>query len=323
MRSSSLHLIAVLTLTISSLAADTPALRQTFSLPSGVSVSFTAVSPNGQRVAAACKDANIRVWDVSSPSPKSTLDLNGEHLVVLSFSPDSSLLAAGSANGTLRIWDASGALQHELKLPAEIDAIAFSPDGTHIAVAPNGLPVEIRDLATNKLLASLPATFSGAAALAFSRDGRWLASADTDTEIRIFDARTLALHVRVTDLLLEPFALSFSPDGTRLMAGGADGVVTIIESDSGKIVKAFPKQAGNVIFGLCVAPDGKSVVAIYFNPDHITAPGRVLVWDTPTGLLRHTLTSNDAGFNGGDYARDGTLLLTSSSEKELKLWAAR
>jgi WD40 repeat protein len=323
MRSSSHHLVAVLTLAISSLAADTPTLRQTFPLPSEASVSFTAISPSGQRVAAACKDAKIRVWDVSSPSLKSTLDLNGEHLVVLSFSPDSSLLAAGSSNGTLRVWDASGTLQHELKLPAEIDAIAFSPDGTRIAVAPNGLPVEIRDLPTNKLLASLPATFSGAAGLAFSRDGRWLASADTDTEIRIFDARTLALHARVTDRLLEPFALAFSPDGTRLIAGGADGVVTVIESDTGKIVKAFPKQAGNVIFGLCAAPDGKSVAAIYFNPDHITAPGRILVWDTPTGSLRNAVSSTDSGFNGGDYARDGTLLLTSSSEKELKLWAAR
>jgi WD40 repeat protein len=322
MRSFLLRLITVVTLAVSTLAADRPALRQTFLLPPAVSIDFTAISPNGQQLAATCNDAKIRLWGVASGSLQNTFDLKGEHPSVLRFSPDGMLLAAGSTDGTLRVWDSKGSLRHDLKLPAEIDAIVFSPDGTRIAVAPNGLPIEVRDLGANKLLASLPATFSGSASLAFSRDGRWFASADTDTEIRIFDAHEFTLHARVTDLLLEPLALTFSPDGSRIIAGGADGIVTVIETNTGKILKTFPKQA-DVVFGLRASPDGKSVAATYFNPDQVSAPGRVLIWDVLSGSLRSTVSPAEGGFNGGDYAHDGTLLLTSSSEKELKIWAIR
>lgn len=320
MRSVFLHPVVIFALALSALAADTPALRQTISLPSGVSTTFAAISPNSRRIAAACSDAKIRVWDVTSGSLQITLDLNGERPNVMRFSPDSNLIAAGSTDGMLRLWDSSGALRYDLKFATEIDALAFSPDNTRIAVAPNGLPVEIRDLGANRVLASLPATFSGAASIAFSRDGRWFASADTDTEIRIFDARDFTLRSRVTDLLLEPLALTFSADGDRIMAGGADGVVSLIETNTGKIVKTFPKQT-DVLLALRSSPDGKSLAATYFDPNQVSAPGRVLIWDALSGSLRSTVPPAGSGFNGGDYTQDGTLLLTSSSEKELKIWA--
>jgi WD40 repeat protein len=320
MKSFRLSMVGLFTMALSALAADTPTLRQTISLPSGVSTRFAAISPNSRRIAAACSDSKIRVWDVPSGSLLITLDLNGERPNVLRFSPDSNLIAAGSTDGMLRLWDSSGALRDDLKFATEIDALAFSPDSARIAVAPNGLPIEVRDLGTNRVFASLPATFSGSASIAFSRDGRWFASADTDTEIRIFDARDFTLHSRVTDLLLEPLALTFSPDGNRIMAGGADGVVSLIETDTGKIVKTFPKQA-DVLLALCSSPDGKSLAATYFNPDQVSAPSRVLIWDALSGSLRSTVPPAGSGFNGGDYTQDGTLLLTSNSEKELQIWA--
>jgi len=322
MKSLFLHPVVIFTLAFSALTAEMPALRQTISLPSGVSTMFATISPNSHRIAAACSDSKIRVWDVTSGSLEITLDLNGERPNVLRFSPDSKLIAAGSTDGTLRVWDSSGTLRYDLKFATEIDALAFSSDSTRIAVAPNGLPIEVRDLGANKVLASLPATFSGSASIAFSDDGHWFASADTDTEIRIFDARDLTLRSRVTDLLLEPLALTFSSDGDHIMTGGADGVVSLIETSTGKIVKTFPKQT-DVVFALRSSPDGKSLAATYFNPDQVSAPGRVLIWDALSGSLRSTVPAAGSGFNGGDYAQDGTLLLTSSSEKELKIWSIR
>jgi WD40 repeat protein len=48
-----------------------------------------------------------------------------------------------------------------------------------------------------------------------------------------------------------------------------------------------------------------------------------LIWDAITGSLRSTVSTTEGGFNDGDYLHDGTLLLTSSSEKELKIWSIR
>src|SRR5579871_4953668 len=173
-------------------AADAPTLRQIMALPSGVRVNFVALSPAGNLVAAICSDHQIRLWDGASGALKATLNLGG-----------------GGWHGNLRVWNSSGALQHEYKFPARIDALAFAPKLDTIAVAPSELPLEVRTLAEGKLLASFPANFSGSIAIAFSPDGRWLASADSDTEVRVIDTAKLALHARSTDLLVEPLSVVF------------------------------------------------------------------------------------------------------------------
>lgn len=318
MRPSSLA--AVLLLISSALAADTPVLRQTISLPANVTISHTAVSPTGKLVAAACGDSKVRLWDVESGSLKSTLDLNGERPTIIQFSLGGEFLAAGGEGGTVRVWDASGALLHEYKVPAEVDSLALAPDLATIAIAPLERPIEVRSVVDGKLLASFPATFSGSAAVAYSPDGRWLASTDADTEIRIIDALSLTLHARLTDFLLEQFAIAFSSDSAHVITGGANGIVSLIDANSGKIAKAFPKRPA-VIFGLCAAPDGRSITSVYVNADDLTAPVRVFIWDTSSGSLRRTIPAADSGFNGGNYTLSNTLLLTSGSEKELKIWA--
>jgi len=312
--------VAVLVLAACSFASDRPTLRQTIALPAHVNVRVTAISPAGKLIAAACSDGKILLWDVASGTLKNTLDLSGEGLTALQFDRSGELLAAGGKEGSLRVWDSSGSLKHEYKLPAEVDAIAFSPDRSSIAAAPLERPVEVLSLADGKTLASLPATFGGSASIAFSPDGRWLATADVDTEVRIIDAHSFAVHARGTDFLLEPFALTFSPDSNRLMVGGADGVITVLDADTAKTVRAFPKQP-LVIFAICASPDGRSVAGAYFDANQITAPGVTLVWDASSGSSR--TVASETGFNGGNYLNDNTLLLTSGSEKELKVWADR
>jgi DNA-binding beta-propeller fold protein YncE len=312
--------VAALALVASSLAAEKPTLRQTIALAPALKLGKVAISPSGKQIAAATRDNKILLWDVASGTLKNTLDLNGERPAALQFASAGELLAAGGEKGTLRVWDSSGSLKREYKLPAEIDALAFAPDHSSIAVAPLERPVEVLSLADGKLLASLPASFGGSASVAFSPDGRWLATADVDTEVRIIDAHSFVVHNRFTDFALEPFALRFSSDSTQVVVGGADGIISIIDVNTAKTARTFPKQS-DVIFALCTSPDGRSVAGAYFDPNQITAPGRTLVWDISSGSSRTVIS--ETGFNGGDYLDDNTLLLTSGSEKELKVWAVR
>jgi WD40 repeat protein len=313
-------LFVALVLVASSQAAEKPTLRQTIALPPAVKLGTVAISPTGKQIAAATRDNKILLWDVASGALKNTLDLNGERPTALQFASAGELLAAGGEEGTLRVWDSGGSLKREYKLPAEIDALAFAPDHSSIAVAPLEKPVEVLALADGKVLASLPATFGGSASIAFSPDGRWLATADVDTEVRIIDAHSFAVHTRFTDFVLEPFALTFSSDSTHLVVGGADGIISIIDLNTTKTTRTFPKQS-EVIFALCASPDGRSVAGAYFDPNQITAPGRTLIWDTSSGSSR--TVASEIGFNGGNYLDDNTLLLTSGSEKELKVWTDR
>ena len=324
MRGWSAFLGAVLFLLTSGLFAQTLHPEKTITLPADVAVRFTAVSPTGSFVAGKCRDGKVRLWGLSSGEFVRTLELKAEQITApLRFSDDGRLLAAGGAGGTVRIWEIpSGNLEREFTVPAAVEAIAISPDRHLVAVAPLEAAVQVWDLTTGKRLADLQPAFSGSSALAFSPDGRWLVTADADTEIRIYDARNGALRSMIADFLLETFAVTFSADGKYILAGGADKTISMIDVLSGKVVRAFPKQSGVVQY-LLISRDGNSLAAAYSDPDDPRNPAPILIWDVATQAIRRTVLQPDVTPNGGEFLADGRLLLTSSSENQLRTWSVR
>jgi WD40 repeat protein len=70
----------------------------------GYTVTRTAVSPDGQRIAGAMDDRTVRLWDASG---KLLAILRGHSDLVMdvAFSPDGTRLASGSYDKTIRIWE--------------------------------------------------------------------------------------------------------------------------------------------------------------------------------------------------------------------------
>ena len=105
-----------------------------------------AFSPDRQTIAIARHDRlRVKVHEIElcdSRSLKSMTVLRGDAAVVstLSYSQDGSLVAAGGEDGTVVIWDATTAKQRRKAGvfrnadSKEMAAVAFSPDGTLLAV---------------------------------------------------------------------------------------------------------------------------------------------------------------------------------------------
>ena len=316
--------LAVIAVTLSLapvLFAEKLHLEKTISLPGDVVVRFTAISPAGTFVAGICRDQKLRLWDASSGSLSRTLDLAGEKLTTARFSDNGQLLALGGAGGRVRIWELpSATLKLDFSAPNSINALTISSDRKLLAAAPLEEGAEIWDLSSAKQMAKMRAPFSGTSALAFSPDGRWLATADGDTSIRLYDARTGMLRNSTDDLLLESFAIVFSTDGKYLLTGGADKVINVIDASNGKVLRALAKQ-DDALLDLRQSRDGKLLAAAYVNADDPSKPAPVVIWDLETRSPRTRILEPGVAPNGGEFLSDGRLLMTSGSEKELKIWS--
>jgi WD40 repeat protein len=325
-----LAVIASVLLLALELPAEALHLENAISVPAGLLIGYTAVSPAGNVVAALCGDQRVRLWDVSSGKVLQTLDVAEQKLTSLHFSDDGQLLALGGAAGRVTLWQLPSAT---LKLQftadfqrrgraSEVRALAISPDRKLVAAASIEEGVEVWDLTAAKQVAKMRAPFSGTSGLAFSPDGNLLATADRDANIRVYEARTGVLRSTASDLLLEAFAIVFSRDGRHILAGGADKTINVIDASSGKVLRSLAKQA-DALGDLRLSRDGTLLAATYFNAEDPSKPSPLVIWDLATQSPRTRIDEPVVRPTGDEFLSDGRLLIASGSEHELKIWSLR
>jgi WD40 repeat protein len=175
-------------------------------------------------------------------------------VVCLAFSPDGAVLASGSIvdlwEGELKVWDTSTYRErHSIGQKQWVNAVAFSPDGSHFAVGlgrynNNADPkyagyravpgeVQVYNASTMRQVTTLSHRF-GVNAVAFSPDGKLLATAGGQRtydasmppskprvgEVYLWDAKTWKQTVKLEGLQEPVVALAFSPDGQTLAVNG-------------------------------------------------------------------------------------------------------
>lgn len=102
-------------------------------------------TPDGQElVIATTESIEIRFMDIATERIVKEFSDHTRAPYQLAFSPDGSLLASASDDGTLRFWDLETDIQIKtIRTYYEAGAVAFSPDGTLIAVSVWGKGVQV------------------------------------------------------------------------------------------------------------------------------------------------------------------------------------
>ena len=298
---------------------------KTFALPAGVSVDGATFSRAGDLLAAICSDHAVRVWAVRSGEVVGSLAGSGQPARALGFSTDGHLLAVAYQvvayeKGAIRVFDVgSWKIQHELRGPVSpyfSDALAFSHDDRRLAFF--DVNTQIWDLANPKNPADVSPPFGGSLSLAFSPDGRWVATADGDGFVRVYDASNGSLRGKTEISLLELMAVAFSPDGKSLFAGGTGKTISIVNPETGKVLRTLPTQPG-VILSLAVSANGKQLAVVYTSAEDFFN-AKLLLWDLDRQTILADFKKPGLSIVGGAFVGDDYVLATTSGS-ELTLWS--
>ena len=204
--------------------------------------------------------------------------------------------------------------------PEPVRSVAFSPDGTTVAVASSGTlalgfragRVRLWDARTGVERAALAPPVGGELAVAFRPDGRLLASAGQDGKIKLWDVatgrqtRTLGGHASWVN------ALAFSPDGRTLASGSADRTIKLWDVETGQARRTL-RGHQNWVTSLAFSPDGRSLVSGSWDTT-------VTVWDLAAEGDPQTLRGPELEVTAVAISRDGQLVAAAARDRSVRLW---
>lgn len=166
----------------------------------------------------------------------------------------------------MKLWDlASGRLvATPLEKASPVNAVAFSPDGSTLAILKEDGTVDLWDRAERKVRTLPFDDPEGQGSrdifcLAYSPDGRRLAAGRLDRTIRVWEGlpgrATPSATLRHEEFVV---ALAFSPDGKHIAACDDDETIIVWDADTGREVGRI-KSPTDSFTSLAFSPDGRSL----------------------------------------------------------------
>ena len=197
----------------------------------------------------------------------------------------------------------------------DINDIAYSPDGTKLAVAA-GNGIWLYDAQTGQELVQCAGHIDKVFNVAFRPDGKILASVGLgqDGTIRIWDVHT---GKNLRTFKSQAWDVAFSPDGKTIVCGDSSHEVYLLDADTGKLLRTFTGHKGydHHVQDVAFSPDGKTIAGMGVHS------GTVMLWDANTGKRLQTLTTQTKGIHKLlTFSPDGRLIASGHDFHTISLW---
>jgi WD40 repeat protein len=240
----------------------------------------------------------------------------------------------------------------------EVDAVAFTPDGTQVLSGSRDRTLRLWDRATGQLVRTFQGHTDEVVAVAVSPDGTQVLSGSRDRTLRLWDRFTGQL-VHTFEGHISPLtSVAFSPDGTQVISGDHRSDLRLWDRATGQLVRMFNTHLRG-IHALAFSPDGTQVLsggadytlrlwdratwqvvrsfprelgdfgvprAVAFSPDgtQIVLGSWVrkylTLWDRATGKLVRTFEGPTSHVQAVAFSPDGSQVLSGSDDHSFRLW---
>jgi WD40 repeat protein len=318
-------------------------------------VNKVAFHPDGKRLAVAGSEV-VEVWDLETVRKLHDLKGHKKWVYCAAFSPDGKWLATGGWDRTVKLRDAAtGALVLTIfGHDGFVLGLAFSPDSGSLVTVSEDRSTRLWAVPSGQPLAVFHGHTDFIETVAFRPDGREVGTGGMDGSIRFWDLRTSRPVVVEHTGWVEHVA--FRRDGLRVISEAGfyrtdpvptkgwnphtgDLDTTLAGTDFNALPAGFvrgprgqhdrsPGQEETI-----TSPDGKLVAQIvstlhetmstvkeYASRSKEYAPGAVLIRETATGRVIHTLTGHSADVVSIAFSPDARRLATASHDRTVKLW---
>jgi WD40 repeat protein len=240
-------------------------------------------SADGERLAAASADGEVKIWRVGDGTLIRTL-AHPSGVTSIAFAPDGEWLVTGADDGQVRRWRLDdGTLVQTLAATPQPDATTSTKTGG-----------ESRQ-------------DSAVRTVAISADGQLLAAAGDRKSIGVWHMPDGVMTQTLGGHTLPVTSIAFSPDGAVLASGSLDRSLRLWRLDGSAPVRSIGRQM-QAIESIAFAPDGR-LLASGGDDD------KVLVWEIATGLLVATLDTGSRPVHSLAFSSDGRYLAAGTRDK--------
>jgi RNA polymerase sigma factor (sigma-70 family) len=315
-------------------------------------VRAVSLSPDGRAVAARTAD-HLRFWDLTTGQDLGTFP-GCQRQQAVAVSPDWQTLAVGERDHTVSLWDISsrrligrlvpkqapdpdvlGWVPADLEVLEVIGAVAFSTDGTRLAVGGWDTAVRIWDWQAGRVLKQIDWPLQRIAEVAFSPDGKLVAALaltpvsakEADRRVRLWEVATGKELAELSAAMNAPLPHSaadgsrpwvqsapiFSPDGRLVLRIRAQNTLPVCNANTGKECLHLRGHQAPIITA-AFAPDSRTLATASWD-------NTIRLWDLATGQELGRLVGHRGKANCLAFSKDSKVLVSGGDDTTVLVWS--